>query len=181
MHGSRSLTWIKLLVNYDKNRAEYCGAQSRHCTLRLFFRDFLPIHAGVAGARRDSRNSLSTPGNERVPFRLHFARAFSHSDSAANLSSGPLNIDLQSRTLGPNHLFIPISFLLSNPRNINARLDYDRAGRKFIHYYHIYSRSENSCNSIFKIKDESCVYIPIFEMQLFQKKIWLIFLRKYLI
>lgn len=115
----------------------------------------------------ETLETLSTPGNERVPFRLHFARAFSHSDSAANLSSGPLNIDLQSRTLGPNHLFIPISFLLSNPRNINARLDYDRAGRKFIHYYHIYSRSENSCNSIFRIKDESCVYIPIFKMQLF--------------
>lgn len=105
------------------------------------------------GSQRLSK--LSPPGNERVPFRLHFARAFSHSDSAANLSSGSLNIDLQSRTLGLNRLYTRPFLIVICTHVCYVSITIWQEEYHLFSYCYVYSRrSENSYDKIFKIKDE---------------------------
>lgn len=155
----------------NKNRTEYCGAQSRHYALCLFFHDFLPHQS--TRARRSSRNSLHREMNE-FPF-VCISRVRFHIPTRPRSFRLVRWILIFNLELSGPTIFIPISFLLSNHRNIGTFVPrYDTIGREENLFIIMYThwRSENSYNKIFKIKDESYVYIPIFKiyLQFFQKK-----------
>lgn len=147
------VTWIKLLVNYDKNRTEYCRAQSRHYTLCIFFHDFLPHQSGRA--RRGSRNSLHRTSSLSSAFRAcvftfrlgrePFVRFAEYWSSISNSRAQP---SLYSS------LFSFLIVICTHVCYVSITIRREEY-HLFSYCYVLYSRrSENSYNKIFKINDE---------------------------